>query len=464
MDSRHPCRTPADDAAPEHTAPEHTAPEHAAPASTASATAAPELEAEYEHSPVPPERRKSLPAVSAVWFGFPMILTNAVPGGVVVAVLGFWRGLAAILVANLVMFAYVGLLSHRAGSTGENFALQATRTFGRVGHVVASGFLATVVVGWFAFNTGATGATLHQAFGWHEQLVAAVAGAAFVAVTYLGIRALSWLGAVAAPLFVVVGATAVVLVAREHDLGAVFAYEGVAGAGAMTFGAAVSLIMATFADSGTMTADFTRWSKDGRQAVLATATAFPLASLVAQLTGGIVVAAGAIASAETVGGNFLPLLTDGHGAFLDALAAVFVLVNLGSVCSHCLYNGALSWSHLTRTKMRVMTLVLGVIGTAAALAGVWNHFLDWLVVLSVFVPPLGGVLIADQVLLRRRAEARATGAVRPTAFAAWGAGALVGGLVHWYAPRFSDAVSGLVVAIAAYVLLERVLPRTTAER
>lgn len=419
-------------------------------------------DSEYEHSPVPQERRKSLLTVSAVWFGFPMILTNAVPGGVVVATLGFWSGLGAILAANLVMLIYVGLLSHRAGTNGENFALQATKTFGRIGYVFASGFLATIVVGWFAFNTGGTGATLNQAFGWNEKLVAVIAGALFIAVTYLGIRALSWLGAVAAPLFILAGVIAIVIVSRDHSLGAVFDYQGVAPHNAMTFGAAVSLIMATFADSGTMTADFTRWSKNGKEAVLATATAFPVASLVAQLTGGLVVAAGAIASADTVGGNFLPVLTNDHNTLLNVLATVFVFVNLGSVCSHCLYNGALSWSHLTRTNMRIMTLVLGIIGTLAALAGVWNHFLDWLVILSVFVPPLGGVLIADQVVLRGRTDRRDTAVVRPTAFAAWAVGAVVGGLVHWYAPQFSDAVSGLVVALIAYVVFERVFTKPAA--
>ncbi|MFE4723087.1 cytosine permease, partial [Streptomyces sp. NPDC056728] len=221
------------------------------PALAETAHAGLELDPEYEHTPVPTESRKSLLTVSAVWFGFPMILTNAVPGGIVVALMGFWRGLAAIVAANLVMLVYVGLLSHRAGSTGESFSLQATKTFGRVGYVVASGFLATVVVGWFAFNTGATGATLHQAFGWHEQLVAAVAGVAFVAITFLGIRALSWLGAVAAPLFILVGLIALVIVSRDHDLATVLDYKGVGGNSALTFGAAVSLIMATFADSGT---------------------------------------------------------------------------------------------------------------------------------------------------------------------------------------------------------------------
>jgi cytosine permease len=422
----------------------------------------PEPDAEFEHSPVPADSRKSLWTVSAVWFGFPMILTNAVPGGVVVAMLGFWRGLAAIAAANLVMLLYVGILSHRAGSTGESFSLQATRTFGRAGYVIASAFLATVVVGWFAFNTGATGATLHQAFGWHERLVAVLAGLGFIALTYLGIRALSWLGAVAAPLFLLAGGIALVIVARNQGLGDVLSYDGVGGDASLTFGAAVSMMMATFADSGTMTADFTRWSRNGRQAVLATVSAFPVASVVAQVTGGLVVAAGAVAAPATAGGDFLPILTGEHTGILNVLAAVFVFVNLGSVCSHCLYNGALGWSHLTGRRMRTTTVVLGVIGTLAALAGVWNHFLDWLVILSVFVPPLGGVLIADQFLARggRGAmDSRPTAAVRPTAFGAWAVGAGAAAIAHWWAPQLSDAVTGLVVAVVAYAVLERVLPQ-----
>ena len=417
-----------------------------------------ELESEFEQTPVPASHRKPLREVAAVWFGFPMILTNAVPGGVVVALLGFWRGVAAITVANIVMLVYVGLLSHRAGSTGRSFALQATQTFGRVGYVVASGFLATIVVGWFAFNTGATGATINASFGWNQTLVILGAGALFIAITFVGIRALSILGAIAAPLFIVVAVIALVIVAGDHDLGAVFSYGGVGGAaaGSLSFGAAVSLIMATFADSGTMTADFTRWSRNGREGVLAAATAFPVASMVAQLTGGVVVAAGAIAAPATDGGNFLPLLADGAGPLLSALAIVFVFVNLGSVCSHCLYNGAVSWSTIVGGRMRVLTLLLGIAGVGIALAGVWSHFLSWLVILSVFVPPIGAVLIADQVLLRGAAESRVVGAVRPTAFAAWAIGAGFAALVHYEAPQWSDAVVGLATGVVAYLAIEAV--------
>ncbi len=417
-----------------------------------------ELESEFEQTAVPASHRKRLSEVAAVWFGFPMILTNAVPGGVVVALLGFWRGVAAITAANLVMLVYVGLLSHRAGSTGRSFALQATQTFGRLGYVVASGFLATIVVGWFAFNTGATGATINASFGWNKTLVILGAGALFIAITFVGIRALSVLGAIAAPLFIVVAIIALAIVAQDHNLGSIFSYHGVGGAaaGSLSFGAAVSLIMATFADSGTMTADFTRWSRNGREAVLAAFTAFPVASMVAQLTGGVVVAAGAIAAPATDGGNFLPLIADGAGPLLSALAIVFVFVNLGSVCSHCLYNGAVSWSHIVGGRMRVLTLLLGIAGVGIALAGVWSHFLSWLVILSVFVPPIGAVLIADQVMLRRATDSRVVGAVRPTAFAAWAVGAAFAGLVHYQAPQWSDAVVGLVTGAVAYLAIEAV--------
>ncbi|GAA3769062.1 cytosine permease [Microbacterium kribbense] len=430
------------------------------PTTERDAAAGPQLESEFEHTPVPASNRKSLFTVSAVWFGFPMILTNAVPGGLVVAMLGFWPGVTAIVVANIIMFFYVSLLSYRAGQTGKSFALQATETFGTVGYAIASGFLATVVVGWFAFNTGATGSALNHAFGWNEMVVAALAGIVFIAVTFLGIRALSWLGAIAAPLFIVAVIVAIAIAAQTHDFGQITGFTGVGG-GAMTFGVAVTAIMATFADSGTMTADFTRWSKNGRQAVIATATAFPVASLIAQLSGGILVAAGAIAGAASAGGDFTPLLTGPGNPLLDVLVVVFVVVNLGSVCTHCLYNGALGWSHLVRSKMRVLTVILGVIGVIAAVLGAWNYFVNWLSFLGVIVPPLGAVLIADQIILARRLPGRIERAFRPTAFIAWGGGAAAALFIHFAVPSFSDAVTGLVVGLIVYLAIET--PRGRAE-
>jgi len=434
-------------------------------AGTAAATASDASASdEFEREPVPESHRKSLFTVSAVWFGFPMILTNAVPGGLVVAMLGFWQGVGAILVANAIMFVYVSLLSWRAGRTGKSFSLQAIETFGTAGYAIASGFLSTVVVGWFAFNTGATGATLSEAFGWNEMLVAAIAGVVFIAVTYLGIRALSVLGTIAAPLFIVAVIVAVVIASQTADFSAVLSYGGEKVNDAMTFGVAVTAIMATFADSGTMTADFTRWARNGKEAVLATVTAFPIASLVAQLSGGVLVAAGAIALPAVNGGNFAPILTGTGNPLLNVFLLLFVVINLGSVCTHCLYNGALGWSHLTRSKMRLLTLILGVIGVIVAVLGAWQFFANWLALLGVLVPPLGAVLIADQIILARRNAGRPEKRFRVSALVAWAIGAGFALTSHFFAPALSDAVVGLVVGCLAYLALEQFTPKKEITR
>jgi len=417
------------------------------------------LEEEFEHEPVPASHRKSLGSVSAVWFGFPMILTNAIFGGTIVYGLGFWRGVAAIVIGNLVLLTYVGALSYLAGTTGKNFALTAEGTFGRRGKTVAAGFLSTVVIGWFAFQTGLTGATLNTALGWNETAVIALAGMLYIGITYVGIRALSILGMIAAPLFVVLAVVALVFASEKGGMGKLTSYSGGgSGAAVLSLGAAITIVIAGFADSGTMTADFTRWSRTGREAVIAAFFAFPIANFVSLLVGGIVVAAGSATSPAKNGGDFLPILTS-HGTVLTAIAVLFVFINLGSVCTHCLYNGAVGWSQLTGNRMRRLTLILGVIGVVAALAGVWSHFATWLNLLGIFVPPIGAILIVDQ-LLRRPAVERAVSAWRVQPFVAWAIGSLCATAAHLWAPQLSEAVVGLLVGGVAYVAIDYVTSRS----
>lgn len=408
------------------------------------------LESEFEHEPVPLSHRKPLGSVAAIWFGFPMILTNAVFGGLIAYNLGFWPAILAAAVGNLILLAYVGALSYVAGTTGLNFALQAKRTFGMRGYSVASGFLATIVIGWYAFQTGLTGSVLHDSFGWNQTGVIVFAALLYTGVTFLGVRALSIVGMIAAPLYVLLGVVALWLVGSARGLGDFTSYAGEAKG--MTFAGAVTLVVATFADSGTMTADFTRWARSGREAALAAFTAFPVASLTAQVFGILVVAAGAAAAPATSGGDFLPILA-GHGPVLAGLAVVFVFVNLGSVCTHCLYNGAVGYSHLFGSRMRVLTLVLGAIGGVLAVAGVWSLFLSWLNVLGMLVPPIGAVMIVDQLLLGPARRVTATEQFRPSAFLAWALGAVAAVAAHLWLPMLGEAATGLVVGGAAYALL-----------
>lgn len=419
---------------------------------------------EYEHQPVPAAARKSLFSVSAVWVGFPMIMTSAVFSGIIVYNLGFVTGIGAILLGDAVLMGYVGVLSYLAGGSGKNFALTAADTFGASGFRIVSAFLSTLVIGWFAFQTGMVGSTLNVSLGWNAAWITLLAGVLFVGLTFIGIRAISWIGVVASALFIPLGVVAVVMAAGASGFGSAFSYAGGAGTGAFSFGVAVTMTIACFADSGTMTADFTRWARSGKEGALAAFSAFPVAYFIAQLVGAFIVALGASAAAETTGGDFLHVLVGGGGILL-VLGVVFVFVNLGSVCAHCLYNGAVGFGHITGKTMRQLTIVLGIVGTVAAVAGIWSYFATWLNILGVLVPPIGVIIILDQLVFASRRAASAPGLYwKP--FAAWAVGAAVALVTHFYAPQLSDAVVAMAtgaIAFTALTLLTTSPPRPPVE-
>lgn len=416
---------------------------------------------EYEHEPVPAGARKSLFSVSAVWVGFPMIMTSAVFSGIIVYHLGFITGIIAILVGDAVLMGYVGALSYIAGRSGKNFALTAADTFGNKGFRIVSAFLSALVIGWFAFQTGMVGSTLNVSMGWNATWITLLAGVLFVALTFVGIRAISWIGVVASALFIPLGVVAVVIAAGDTGFGSAFSYGGGAGVGAFSFGVAVTMTIACFADSGTMTADFTRWAKNGKEGALAAFAAFPVAYFIAQLVGAFVVALGASAAADQTGGDFLHVLV-GNGGILVVLGVLFVFVNLGSVCAHCLYNGAVGFGHITGKTMRQLTIVLGIIGTIAAVAGIWSYFATWLNILGVLVPPIGVIIILDQLVFASRRSSPASGLYwKP--FAAWAIGAGGALVTHFYAPEFSDAVVAMVTGGIAFTALTYFKPATPSD-
>ncbi|MDK7758879.1 MULTISPECIES: cytosine permease [Providencia] len=404
------------------------------------------LDSEYEHVPVPLEHRKSFASVSAVWYSFPLVLTSAVIGGVVTAMLGFKMGVAAILVGNLLLCLVIGSLSYLAGKTGENFAISAKRTFGQRGYIAVSGLLATVVIGWFALMVGLTGDTMFRSFGQDLLLMTILGGVLYVGATFIGIKALAILGYIAAPMYLILGLISV-YIAMKSGSSDIINYQPLAGAGALSFGVAVTMIFSTFTDSGTMTADFTRWAKNGKQGFLAAFTAFPISKFFAEVIGAIIVATGVVMHPGVTGGDFITILAN-SSPLLSILAIIFVFVNLGVGCTHCLYNGAVGWSHITKGKMRTLTIILGAIGIIVAVTGIWNAFQTWLNLLGLIVPPIAAIIIMDQLVLKRKNnEAKKW---QPLAFISWILASGIALIVNAYAPELSVVVAGLISSSVIY--------------
>lgn len=407
---------------------------------------------EYEHEPVPLKARRSTFSVSMIWVGFPMIITGTITGSLLVAGMGFQRALLAMILGNILMFTYVGALGALGTGRGFNFALLASTVFGRKGYMIASGLLSTLLLGWFAVQTGITGELIHNAFNINYIVMTAVAGLIYVGITFMGIRGLHWIGVVSVPLFVVLAAWVVYDAVAHSSWDAVMAYAGANTNMPMAFGVGLTVVLSLFIDAGTVTADFNRWAKDKSSSLIATFSAFPIANLLAMLAGGVMTAALAVPNANPFGNdNMFGYMLNQKLGWLSVLAFVFLLSNLGSVCSHCLYNASVGWARVLRSHMRLLVVVLGAVGIIVAAANIWAFFIQWLSLLGILVPPIGAIIIVDLYFVRPGAGIDQEW--RPKAFIAWIVGSATAFMVETFSPQWSTALSAALAGGFAYWIL-----------
>jgi cytosine permease len=368
--------------------------------------------------------------------------------------MGFSRALTAMVLGNIIMFAYVGLLGLIGTKRGMNFALIASIVFGKKGYVFASGLLSTLLLGWYAVQTGITGALVSSTYGLNYVAMTVIAGLLYICITFVGVKGLHYVGLVSVPLFVVLGLYVAFDAASTSTASAIFNYAGNNGVATMSMGVGLTVVLALFIDAGTVTADFNRWAKTPTASLVSTFSAFPFANLIAMLVGGVMTAALTVPNANPFGAdNMFGYLNGKQMVWLSGLAFLFLYVNLGSVCSHCLYNAATGWSRILGNRMRLMAVILGAAGIVVAAGNVWAFFIQWLSLLGILVPPIGAVILVDQYLIRPNAKIDADW--RPEAFIAWAVGSVCAFVVEERMAFLSTAISAALVASIVYYVIAK---------
>jgi cytosine permease len=125
-----------------------------------------------------------------------------------------------------------------------------------------------------------------------------------------------------------------------------------------------------------------------------------------------------------------------------------------------------------RFNRAMVTIGVGVLGTALAAAGILDHFIQFLTTLGIAVPPIAGIMAAEYWIVRSHRAAldasRATGTLPasaprwvPASLVIWIAAFLIGKYVEWGIP----SLNSLAVAFVAYVVAGRLgLVRSSDER
>ena len=411
-----------------------------------------DIKEEYHDKPVPLRARLGFKEPALVWSGFGIAYICAVIGGLIQQGLGTINAILAILLGNFILFLYSAAIGYANGKWGLNFPLTVKAVFGRKGAVVPILVMAVLVTGWYAFQAWLTADILRAAFGLEGTaligVMAAVIAVIFGLPVIFGIKSMAKLMKLALPgmlIFALYYLVAKIIPAG----GAIFEKTG---NGQMAFMAGVGMAWSTFVVSGTMTGDIVRYTKTGRQAVWVTAVAFLFSNAPFMIMGALISAAIPDPSVQ----YFFDQKTI---AVLLPLLVIAVLSNW-STCDACLYNATMGYTNgIKGLNWRNAAIVGTVIGVIAAGTGLIGNIVNWLILLGLIVPPIGGAIIADYYVVR--GDRAGFSQERNTDFnwaaiIAVGVGIAFGYWVNQTYPTFLFGVAGIGSSFLVYVLLAKV--------
>jgi cytosine permease len=203
-----------------------------------------------------------------------------------------------------------------------------------------------------------------------------------------------------------------------------------------------------------MTGDIVRYTRTGGQAVGVTAVAFLFSNAPFMILGALFAAA--------IDDPTVPYFLDSSSmSVLIPLAAIAIL-STWSTADACLYNAAMGFSNsLPNFNWRRAAILGMVLGVLAAMTGVIGNVTNLLIAIGLIVPPVGGVIISDYFLVRRR-NGFGTDRTSPVNIAAIVAVALgigVGVFMYFAFPAFIFGIPGITVSLVVYAALAKAFGR-----
>lgn len=388
-----------------------------------------------------------------VVFGIGVTLPVFFVGSELAAGLGFrdaalaMAGGCALVAALMIVTSVIGAQTRLSTYMIIQFA------FGPTGVRIVNLLLAVTYVGYFAATGDIFGKAIREALLAFYALdvprpICAAAGCVVMTITAMyGFRLIEKFSRWTVPLLALFMCYVVYLVARQTDFQAILAETG---AGGLSFGVAVSTVIGTNILMAVSGPDLTRYARtewEGVKSVSGLAVGYPLIMLASAIP--------TLALGET---DIMRIMI-GLGI---AIPALFILVfSTWTTNTVNLYSAVLTLAaSFSRISDQRLALGASVLGTGAAVMGIMDFFLPFVLFIGIAATPIAGVYIADYFIVsRRRYELRDLSA-RPRigypAIAAWLAGSAISFIAseEYIVLSTVPAVDGLMAAFVIYLALQ----------
>jgi len=400
----------------------------------------------YSLGPVPVSARKGVASLTMVMLGLTFFSASMWTGGSLGTGLSFNDFFLAVLIGNLILGIYTSCLGYIGASTGLSTHLFARFSFGSKGSWLPSALLGGTQVGWFGVGVAMFAIPVQKATGIDTDILIIVSGLMMTATVYFGISALMILSAIAVPAIAILGSWSVS--EAINSVGGLSELQTTQPTQPIDFSVALAMVVGSFVSAGTLTADFVRFGKKPAGAVLVTMIAFFIGNSLMFVFGA--------AGASVTGQSDISEVMMAQGLLLPAI--IVLGLNIWTTNDNALYASGLGFSNITGLPSKFISIFNGLIGTLCAL-WLYNNFVGWLTFLSLAIPPIGGVIIADFMINRKRYRDFSTAEFQTINWAAISA-VIIGVVAGHFLPGVVP-VNAVLGGALSYLILNPIINKKT---
>lgn len=396
---------------------------------------------DYSLEVIPQSEKKGFMSMLVVMLGFAFFSASMIAGGNIGTSLNMGDFIKAVIFGNILLCIYTGLLACIAGDTGLSTHLLARYSFGQKGSYLLSGLVSITQVGWFGVGVAMFAIPVSKVTGINLWTLIIVSGLLMTATAYFGMKSLTILSMIAVPAIAILGSVSAGK--AIGDVGGISGLLAIKPTGNMTMSAALAAVVGTFISGGTLTPDFTRFSKDRKIAISTTVIAFLVGNT-------LMLAFGAIGAMVT-GQSDISEVMFTQGLIIPAI--VILGLNIWTTNDNALYGSGLGFANITKQPKSRMVIINGIVGTFLSMI-LYNNFMTWLNILNSFIPATGAVIIADYFIINKGkyTDFKTTKfkSVNISAIIAW-----VAGVIGAYTIPGITPVNSVLTTVVTYVVLTK---------
>lgn len=404
------------------------------------------------------DKRQSWGSLAMIWIGSMICVPCLMIGGVLSTGFSIGGAVICILLGYAIVCAYMCFMGMQGCDTGLPTVSMAAATLGERGSQFIISLLLTIAcIGWFGVQSAVCGsafsAMINNMTGFMipEWISSVFWGIVMLLTAMYGYKAVKYLNYIAVPaLILVLGYGVWAALFRNDGFAVIAAYKP---AQPMSLVSGISLVVATFALGGVISGDYSRYAKNRGDVIKSTVFGVLPSGLAVLLIG----ASLSIATGEYDISSVLSSL----GVPAVGLLALVLATWTTNVTNA--YSGGLAVSNLLglgEGKFKITTCIAGLIGTILGAIGIMGQFSNFLSILTAFIPPVAGVIIAGYWILGKGKKENFVS--RPGVYVPGVIAFAVGAIVAFVTEKlqiFVAPINGIVVSMLVYVLFEKLMPK-----